>query len=317
VGLARLARRPDGMARAVFVGRVGLGAALLVLALVLWGAWEVPPEGERTRLRNFFGVLHVAERGQGSDEHRRTLLHGDIIHGEQLLAPGREAEPSTYYGRESGLGRAIEQLHARGPGPLRAAMLGLGIGSAALLLGEGDEADFYEIDPDVVRLARGEGGHFDLLARARAQVRIHEGDGRDRLARDLREQGGAGRPLDLLAVDAFSGDAVPTHLLTKEAVALYARALARDGVLALHLSNLHLSLWRVAFPAVREAGLEARLFVSPLRGLQYDAAWLVASRDAALLERMATIEGWVLVGGDKYGARAWTDDRSSLLDVWR
>jgi spermidine synthase len=196
---------------------------------------------------------------------------------------------------------------------LDVAVLGLGVGTSAALLQAGDEVTFYEIDPNVVRLARGEGGHFDVLARSAARVSIREGDARALLEKDLA----AGlRPKDVVAVDVFSGDAIPVHLFTREAMALYAKALKPGGVLALHVSNRHLDLSRVAFPLLAELGLHAAKVVSPREGWAYQAVWVLASSDKALVERVAN-GTWLETARGTEEPHAWTDDRSSLVDVWR
>ncbi|MBM4377771.1 MAG: ferrichrome ABC transporter permease, partial [Deltaproteobacteria bacterium] len=314
MGVLHLARRPDDMRSPVFAGRLVVAISLLLSVLVLAGSW-VGAGGrahERARMRNFFGVLHVAELDAQTDNHRVSLYHGETIHGLQLRVPGKEAEPLSYYGRGSGLGASIRLLREKTPA-LDTLMLGLGVGTSAALLEAGDEATFYEIDPNVVRLARGEGGHFDVLDRVKARVTLREGDARALLEQDLA----AGlRPKDLVAVDVFSGDAIPVHLFTAEAMALYARALKPDGLLLLHVSNRHLDLSRVAFPLLEELGLHAAKVVSPRDGWAYLAVWVVASRDKALVDAVAK-RTWVDVAYGTEQPHRWTDDRSSLVDVWR
>ncbi|MEN9799929.1 MAG: hypothetical protein RL653_3626 [Pseudomonadota bacterium] len=316
LGLLRLARRPDELRSPRFAAQLTLALTLLLAALLLGGAWSARRQKSQAQLRNFFGVLRVVEQDKGAAGHRLELVHGNIIHGLQLKAPGREVEATTYYGRDSGLGEAIAQLRGRAGRPLDALVLGLGVGTSAVHFGEGDAVTFYEIDPNVLRLARGTGGWFDFLARSKARTMLREGDARAVLERDLA----AGMaPKDLVVVDVFSGDALPVHLFTREALALYARALKPDGVLALHLSNRHLDLDRVAFPLVGELQLPAVMVRSPAKDWGFTAWWMIASRDAVLLEKLskrAERDGWTLSRGTDL-PRPWTDDHSSLVDVWR
>ncbi len=202
--------------------------------------------------RNFYGSLRVRVVGSGDQEVRR-LLHGVILHGEQATgAPDRD-RPGSYYVPSSGVGRAILAAQARKPA-LRLGVVGLGVGTLAGYGRAGDELRFYEIDPDVVALARRD---FSYLGDCPGKVEIVLGDARLSLERELD----AGRPqaFDVLAIDAFAGDSIPVHLLTREAVSLYMRHLADGGVLAVHISNRFLDLGPVLANIAADAGLQARL----------------------------------------------------------
>ena len=189
-----------------------------------------------------------------------------------------------YYGRSSGVGLAIAALP---DGPRRVGVIGLGAGVIGAYCRDGDEYAFFEIDPLVVRIAR---EWFSYLRECKG-ARVIEGDGRIALEALDKQR------FDLLAVDAFSGDAVPTHLLTREAFSLYRKQLKPGGVLALHVSNLYLSLESVAAAAA------------------WEDAWLVDDAARGDLHRSE----WVLIGWHPPGAEriapgdAWTDDRSSVL----
>lgn len=182
--------------------------------------------------RNFYGVLRVRESGTPADwDGYRTLLHGSINHGEQWTHPSRRRDPLTYYCADSGVGRSIRTRKPQTP--QKVAVFGLGAGSIAGYGRPGDTYRFYEINPLVERLARSE---FFYLPEARAKIEVAMGDARLSLESEARQN------FDVLAVDCFSGDSIPVHLLTLEAVKLYFEHLKPDGVLAVHVSNRFLEL---------------------------------------------------------------------------
>ena len=275
--------------------------------------------------RNFFGVVQVLEQGQDKPaEHRFTLKHGAIAHGVQYTEPVRRLRPVSYFTPESGLGLAVAE-HRRVrkavglPPGLRLGVLGLGVGSTAALAQAEDSVRFYEINPQVISLARGQGGYFSYLADTAARVDIVEGDARISLEREL-ERGEAQR-FDVLAVDTFSSDAIPMHLLTEEAVALYRRHLAAHGVLALHISNAHLDLVPVTPSHARTFGMHAAVVVHEPKEDAARSVWVILSPDAEFswgptfthaVARVRRLE-WV-------GAHAvrWTDEHGSVLPLlWR
>ncbi len=267
--------------------------------------------------RNFYGLLRVYDKNMG-DARRpvmlRTLYHGEILHGSQLLAE-RRREPLAYYGYDSGVALAIEhhprretQTPGSTPG-LRIGVIGLGTGTLSALGRPGDTVRFYEINPEVERLAN---EHFFYLLDSRASTEVVLGDGRVSMERELREQGS--QQFDVLVLDAFSGDAIPIHLLTLEAAELYWRHLRDDGVLLAHISNKYLNL----HPVVR-ATAEAfdKRFVSistESAGEEYaGSTWVAMTSNRTLLDRLAGhTERWPT---EMPQTIRWTDDSSSLLGV--
>ena len=256
----------------------------------------------RAFVRDFYGSLRVEELPTAREENglRRTLVHGTTEHGAQRLKPGHERDATAYYGVHSGLGRALQMLASKKP-KLRVGIVGLGAGVSAAWCRPGDEYTFYEIAPLVVRLAREQ---FTFLQGCPG-ARVLEGDARLTLAAQP-PQG-----FDLLAVDAFSADAVPTHLLTTQAFALYAQHLAPGGLLAMHVSNLYLSLEPVV-AASAEAALHRPAFL-----LQDDGEpaldtlpsfWVLVPERA---EDLAALHG-VPVPPLR---RPWTDDFSNVLSA--
>ena len=184
----------------------------------------------RLLVRNFYGSQGVYDVDVGAEAHR-TLMHGQIIHGKQYLSPERAHLPLTYYSYGSGVGRAL--LAKQSDGPLRVGLVGLGAGTLATYGRAVDTYRIYEIDPLVVEIARSQ---FSFLANNPAQTDILMGDARLTLNSQHAQQ------FDVLVIDAFSGDSVPLHLLTKEAFAIYARHLKPNGILALHVTNRFLDL---------------------------------------------------------------------------
>jgi SAM-dependent methyltransferase len=243
------------------------------------------------RLRNFYGTLEVAD-GSGA-KAMRTLYNGAIVHGSQFLALGTGRIPTTYYGPRSGAGIILSR-----PGPpRRVGVIGLGAGTLAAYGRAGDYYRFYEINPAVVWLAREK---FRYLYECPAKWEVITGDGRLSLEREPDQR------FDVLVLDAFTGDSIPLHMLSREAFALYGRHLAPGGVLAVHVSNKYLDLVPVLARLSEAAGREAMVVRSPADagGATNDATWVLAGDSASLPgERVQPARG----------VRLWTDDYSNLL----
>lgn len=261
--------------------------------------------------RNFYGALRVRQTDEGNGPVRR-LLHGVILHGEQYLQPPRRDEPGTYYARSSGVGLAIEGKQARGPASL--GVIGLGVGTLAAYARAGDRLHLYEIDPDVVALARSQFGYLPAAEARGAQVEVTLGDARLSLERELA----AGRPqgYDVLAVDAFSSDSIPVHLITREAVQLYARHLAPGGIVAIHISNRFLDLRPVLANIAQATGLAiVHVADSPLDSVTASTTdWVLLSPDPQALAAGTLGErGEPLAPAPQHSL--WTDQFNNLLDV--
>ncbi|MGB5079794.1 MAG: fused MFS/spermidine synthase [Burkholderiales bacterium] len=233
-------------------GRWGSAFRLVFLALIvalgvaLIRIYEDDSADSRVTSRNFYGVLEVRDSGAGP-QAMRVLSHGTIIHGKQFLDPDRRDWPTSYYGMTSGIGRALIDAGARGS--LRVGVVGLGAGTLAAYGRGGDVFRFYDINPKVVELARSE---FSFLNDSRARIELALGDARLSLEREPAQD------FDVLALDAFSSDSIPVHLLTAEAFATYLRHLKPGGVLAVHISNRYLDLVPVVQQAARHLSLELR-----------------------------------------------------------
>ena len=283
-------------------------ALLLAASLMLFGGYRalsLSLYGD-ARTRSYFGVYTIT-----GDPGERELDHGTTIHGIQLKGTrAREETPTTYYAAGSGVGRAMLQL---GP-TARVGVVGLGTGTLACYARRTQQWRFYEIDPAVVRIAR-DSGHFTYLSYCLPKPLIRLGDARLRLA---QEPAGT---LDMLALDAFSSDAVPMHLMTREAFQTYARVLAPDGLLLVHISNRFLDLEPVVDAAARGGGWQARRLSyvpSPLDGGKPTASlWIAMSRDPATMAKLTRNDpDWrPLIG--RPGFSGWTDDYSTILPLMK
>jgi SAM-dependent methyltransferase len=257
----------------------------------------------RIMMRNFYGVLRTRDwAAQG--QLRRTLHHGRIIHGMQLIGDSRSRSPTTYYAPDSGIGLAISETR-RAMGQ-RVGVVGLGTGTLAAYARAGDHYSFYEIDPNVIALARRE---FSYLNDSAGGIDVQIGDARLVLERQTPQR------FDVLVIDAFSGDAIPMHLLTREAFAVYARHLSEDGVLAVNVSNRYLYLAPVVKQSAAAFGMHARVVATfgDATRIYYGATWVLATRVPELFShaslRVAQPIGETLP--------VWTDDYSSIYRAIR
>lgn len=288
-----------------FYGRHWKIDAVAALAAVLvcapaGGHWVAAMQGRIAAGRNFYGSLRVVdEPARGSHGTVRKIIHGTISHGAQFQDAERRRKPITYFGPDSGAGFWL--LHTQSP--RNVGIIGLGAGTLAAYGQPGDRFRFYEINPLVVDLAR---RYFAFLADTPAQVDILVGDGRLLLAAEPPQN------FDLLVVDAFSGDSIPLHLLTRESFELYFRHLKPDGVLALHISNLYLRLQEVVRTQAESLGRSSIPMLNgndPANGVGASTWALVAS--PAVLERFDAPNQTPLK--KRRLPRPWTDDYSTLL----
>jgi hypothetical protein len=258
-------------------------------------------------LRNFYGVLTIKEyNADDPANHTRELLNGRILHGSQYVDQLKRRIPTTYYNDKSGIGLALTNYQTRGP--LRVAVVGLGTGTLAAYGRVGDQYTFYEINPNVKTVAQ---TYFTYIADSFAQVRILLGDARLTLERQ-QPQG-----YDVIALDAFSSDAIPVHLLTKEAFELYLRHLQPQGVIAVHISNRHLDLKPVVGGIAQALSMPVVLVATTDEGYVGDAAsdWLLLSRNETLLHDPAIHTASEEVQGTYTPVRIWTDQYSNLFQI--
>ena len=260
----------------------------------------------RVSARSFYGVLRVKEYGEeGAEDHLRRLLHGAILHGEQYLAEDLRHMPTTYYEEESGIGAAIRSKQDH---PMRVGIIGLGTGTIAAYGRKGDDYRFYDIDANVVRVARTE---FTYLADSGARIEIVVGDARLSLEREPPQQ------FDVLAVDAFAGDAIPVHLITREALAVYLRHMKPDGIVAFHVSNRFLRLIPVVARIAKEDGAHAILVSDNPEddSSRSRTDWVLVSRSRAALHSRRILQAGAAPALDEPRWRTWTDDYSNLVQI--
>ncbi|HEX8744200.1 MAG TPA: fused MFS/spermidine synthase [Thermoleophilaceae bacterium] len=293
LGMVVTSRRPVRFALA-------LGAILLAAQ-----AGAVPGEKVLDRDRSFFGIYRVVE---SEDGRLHELYDGTTLHGSQRMGPG-PPEPLTYYSRVGPAGQAIARLPRAAT--RRVAAVGLGAGALACNTVARSEFTFFEIDPSVARIAR-DPDHFTYL-RDCGDPPVVIGDGRRSLARDR------GAPFGLIALDAFNSDAIPVHLVTREAVELYLARVVPRGALLLHLSNRYADLEPVVGNVARDLGLTCRIQRHKPTDAQIDrgytdSTWSLLARAPEHLGPLATDPRWKTCEDDP-SARTWTDDYSNLLGV--
>jgi len=294
-----------------FAGR-RLRLGLAVGALVLVGTL---PVGKRTtttlfRERSFFGVVQVVD-DPAAGLHR--LVHGNTTHGAQSTSPERRREPLSYFSRTGPIGQALTELPG-GAARSRVAVIGLGTGSLACYGEPGQRWTFYEIDPTVARVAR-DPRLFTFLRDCPPDIDVVLGDARLSLTRAPSHQ------MDLLVVDAFNSDAIPVHLLTRQALALYLDKLSPDGMIAVHITNRYLDLRPVLGDLARDAGLSGLVRedrdvpeTDHLAG-KSASVWVVAARRPAALGRLGDDPRWRPLEAPAK-PRVWTDDFSNIVSVF-
>jgi hypothetical protein len=284
------------------------GAGTLAMVALLIFQVQSYERDTIARMRSFYGPLRVTETplsfGQGTI---RTLYNGTIEHGIQLYGSGLRLVPNTYYADSSGVGLALNFCCSGRP--RRVGVIGLGAGTLATYGRKGDVFRFYEINPLVERIAL---NLFTYLSESDASIQIVLGDARVSLAAESSQQ------FDVLAVDAFSGDAIPVHLLTAQAFALYRRHLKPAGILAIHVTNQYLDLAPVVQQQADHAGLQAVLIISSSDLAQAidRADWVLVSGNADFLSLPELAAAKEDISGPK-GLRLWNDDYNSLLPVVR
>ena len=292
-------------------GRSTFGIEVVAMMISGYLAYQLGQSttGHRLMIRNFYGGLKITDTGPvtGFDSVRR-LTHGTINHGEQFLNVARRDQPTTYYGPDTGVGIAVrDKGRSRA---IRVGVIGLGTGTIAAYGRLGDYYRYYEINPLVPKISNaGAASQFTFLTDCKCQVDVAMGDARLSLERDPPQN------FDVLAVDAFSSDSIPVHLLTKEAMQLYFRHLKPDGILAVHISNRYLDLQPVIDGETKATGHVARLVDTEDDTSQdvFGATWVLVTApdpgfDSEIISGSTKIES-------KRKVRLWTDDYSNLYEI--
>ena len=304
-------RRGGSIARRWIV-RSAMVAGVIFLVIFLVSTEVRFREGYLVVERNFYGVLRVREDDVGDELQRRSLVHGTITHGYQYTNPATRELAGSYYSTNSGVGRTL--LATQPDGALRVGVIGLGVGVLASYARERDHYSIYELNPAVVRLASEQ---FDFLPRARergATVDVVLGDARLSLERQPPQH------FDVLALDAFSSDAIPVHLLTHEAMDVYMRHLQSDGVLAVHISNRYLDLVPVCQRAAEHVGRVALVIEEPSDRMAHASTWVLITSNLELLQRQPFEGAAIEAAAAPPHFKGWTDRYSnvwSVLKFWK
>ncbi|MEO8385839.1 MAG: fused MFS/spermidine synthase [Betaproteobacteria bacterium] len=257
--------------------------------------------------RNFYGSLRVKQYDPPSVEYRRrSLVHGAILHGDQYMDPPYNRSATTYYKTKSGIGRILLLKDKLAPDkPRKVGIIGLGTGTIAVYGGKGDIYRFYEINPAVVTIARRD---FTYLKDSEAKIEISLGDARLNLERE------APQGFDVLAVDAFSSDSIPVHLITLEAVQIFEKHMKPDGVIAFHVSNRFLDLKPVVKLIAEQRGLHVAWVRDSYDDGSTTSDWVLLSKDNSQFLKSEILDGsYIISPAPKL--RVWTDDFNNLLQV--
>jgi len=262
------------------------------------------------RSRNFYGVLSVRTFKAPFKWVKHTLVHGRTNHGMQLLNSPMELSPVSYYGKGSGIWHAMQRYSLK---PLRIGIVGLGAGMMSVYARPGDYMRFYEINPEIVRIAK-DRKYFTYLSECPAEMDIVMGDARLSLERELKQ--GNAQQFDVLVLDAFNSDAVPVHLLTREAFELYLKHLKPGGIIAVDVSNSYIDLFPAIWAQKNYFNLDGALIFKKAedKRLIDNSIWIILSSDSSLF-LMPSIKAVSFDSSRIRKMEGWTDDYSSLLPL--
>lgn len=296
-----------GIVCAVAVGRRSVTTVALAALLFVQAGWgAVAGRSVGLRMRSYFGITRVVDVGD-----YRIMLHGTTAHGAERIRPAISTEPISYYAATSGIGRALSAVPSLYGPAARIDVVGLGTGTLACWAKPGQIWTFHEIDPDMVWIAR-DSGLFHYVPRCRPDARMVIGDARVNLASQ------AAGSVDLIALDAFTSDAIPIHLVTREAFATYDRVVGPRGVVVAHISNRHLDLEPV-LAAMRD---RHAIVLDDVRPKGSDpqvrqSIWVALSHDPAVIARIAATDPRWRPVRRREGFAGWSDDHASILPVLR
>ncbi len=288
--------------------RFGAGLAAVFLASTLYtGAYGNALHAERS----FFGVYRVTD---DAEKQFRWLVHGSTVHGIQSLDPRKATEPLSYFTKAGPIGQVFDAFSGDAK-KNQVAIVGLGAGSMTCYVGPPQQLTYYEIDPAVERIAENP-KYFTFLRDCNSRVQVVLGDAR--LSLKTAPDHGYG----MIIIDAFSGDAIPAHLLTREALQLYLKKLAPHGILAFHISNGYLNLQRVVGTLASDAGLvsliedDTHITEAQIKDGASGSVWAVIARNSSDLGKLANDSRWTPLLS-KPGSKVWTDDFSSVMSIFK
>jgi len=290
---------------------VAFALAFVLLLVVVRAQFETFATDAVLKVRNFYGVLSIDEDDVDDPEyHIRELLNGRILHGSQFIDYEKRQQPITYYNAESGVGVTFNRFPK--PSPRRIATVGLGTGTIASYARAGDYLCFYEINPNVQMLARTQFHYLEDAEARGAKIHIELGDARISMERQPPQN------YDIIALDAFSGDAIPAHLLTKDAFEEYLRHLHPEGVILVHISNRHLDLTPVIGGIAEHFQIPLVRVESEEHNMVGEASsdWLLMTRNRNFLQDEQVLElGERLTAGSYAVIPLWTDQFSNLFQI--
>jgi spermidine synthase len=288
----------------------------LAALMLSYGGWTILQQSTTDiRTRSYFGIYQVNTLTDQEERPVETrLTHGTTLHGVQNLVPGTETVPTSYYARRSAVGEVMANAPALFGPAARVGVVGLGSGTLSCYRQPGQRWSIYEIDPAMVEIAQ---TRFSFLSKCAPDARIILGDARLRLAEEPANS------MDILAVDAFSSDAVPMHLLTREALAVYGNAVQRDGIVLFHISNRYLDLKPVIADLAESGKWESALLdYLPTQDERImnatNSVWIALSRNPETIRKLmalsaANAEWFKLEKRD--GFPGWSDDYASIIPI--
>ena len=276
--------------------------------LNLWGFRET----DRTfRLRNFYGCISIQDfPDEEVGANFRQLYHGSIAHGTQWMHPQWRLKPLSYYGAQSGIGVALD--HVKNQQDVHVGVVGMGAGTVAAYGGQGHRYRFYEIDPDIEKIARTQFTYIGDLEARHGEVTVVLGDARLSMERELAE--GQSQQFDVLLLDAFAGDSVPVHLLTREALEIYKRHMKSDGIIAVHASNTYLALAPMVERTAQSMGFQSSILSTPTNDPLEATDYVLVSENTAFLKALPPFPA--RFDRAKYlRINMWTDQNHNLLEI--
>jgi len=293
-----------------WLGRIGRSVGVLVCIFCV-GATVATVRTYNTDVvyqsRNFYGTVRVKEYNLPEVQHRRrSLIHGAILHGDQYMDPPYNRSATTYYKVKSGIGLTLIAKETLNPGqPRRVGLVGLGTGTLAAYGSKGDTFRFYDINPTVIEIAKRD---FTYLRESAATIEISLGDARLNLEREAPQQ------FDVLAIDAFSSDSIPVHLITLEALDIYTKHMKADGVIAFHVSNRFLDLKPVVQMLADKRGFHTAWVRDTYEDGSTTSDWVLLTKHKPFLLRSEIVSATYVILPEP-GWRIWTDDFNNLLQV--
>jgi len=281
---------------------------LTVPAVFLMKGWGFTVTERLERVRNFYGTLSIEQEWDTeTGEEYLQLYHGGIVHGRQNLGEANRQEPVSYYGRHTGIGRAIESFKASPDA--RIGVVGMGAATVACYGLKRHTLRFYEINPEIVRLAKSRFTYLSDMEKRGGKMEIVVGDARLALDREPPQN------FDVLLLDAFSGDSVPVHLLTREAFVIYQRHMKPGGIIAVHVTNRYLSLAPIIRQIAADIGMKTTRIETDTEGDHDITDYVLVTNNQPFLEANPNESPWEEPELELPNSPIWTDRRHNLFEI--